>query len=319
MGIGPELTATILAGSTKISGTGNYVSAPRASFPSVHRSWRYSLNTIEETLNLLGGAANQSIDKSQLTNSEPTHVVMKIVWGASCVVAATRRLSANEDRNDAQKSLEDAFSALGAGQRPGTSRRLFSGQLQAPTGSTDQPVDVKCYSDLDDDGHTKVENLEQAKDYLYKLPECLDHTSDAKGVQIVYSLLPIGYISLTFGIPSSIAIGQPSSGTISRLVWLLDEAEESGQTLNEYYAFLNRNEQFVSADHMMKVANEIRNAQLQKTTLINNYSHCLKAVRNGTPSSQGIWALLDNFATGESSPRALRSLAWMEKEKAEFI
>jgi len=319
MNIGPELTATILAGSSNIQGTGEYVSEPRAAFPNVHRAWHYSLQTIEERLNLLGSAAIQSIDTSQLQRQEPTHVVTRIVWGANCIVSATRRISAHEDREDAQKALEDEFSAMGAGQRPGPARRVFSGQFPGLARTEDQSLEVKCYSDMDLDGHVGVDTLAKAKDYLFKLPDYINSANSGRGVQIAYSLLPIGFVSLNFGIPPTIAVGQPSPESLTRLVSLLDEAEDAGQSLNEYYAFLKQNDLFVPPDHLMEVGNEIRYADLRKTTLVTQFSHCLKAIRQNSPGSQELWKLLNDFASGETSPTSLRSLAWTSKKKIDFI
>jgi hypothetical protein len=124
-----------------------------------------------------------------------------------------------------------------------------------------------------------VWGLVKAKEDLFQLPDYINSPNNRSGVQIAYSLLPIGFVSLNFGISPTIAVGQPSPERLTGLVSLLDEAEDAAQSLNDYYAFLKQNDLFVSLDHLMKVGNEIRYASLQKTTLVNQYTHCLKAIR----------------------------------------
>ena len=158
MAIGPEFMATILAGSTNLQGSGNYLTEQRASFPSAHRAMHYSLHTSEDKLNLFGNSAGQHIDVNQFNRQEPTHIVTEIVWGAHCVISATRRISSEEDRDTAQKSLEDTFNQLETDHHPKPVLRQFSGQFYSSGGDAkDQALAIKVYTDLQSEGHVAVE------------------------------------------------------------------------------------------------------------------------------------------------------------------
>ncbi|KAH7131981.1 hypothetical protein B0J11DRAFT_455530 [Dendryphion nanum] len=319
MGVGPELMATILASSFDLGGSGDYLNEPRAQFPSVHRAMHYSLQTVEERLDLFGNNQIQYVDRSQLTRPEPTHILTEIRWGAKCIISATRRIPPHEDHHTASSSLQDAFSNFETSDSSSLIARQFSGQFGTNGARNDTTLDVKLYTDLQPDNSPPIKSLTEAKNHIMRLPSYILHTNGGKGIQIGYTLLPIGFLSIMFGIPPTVSMGQPSPETLTRLVTILDEVGEASRSLNEYYAFLKHNENFVPSDHLIEVGNQIRYVDQGTTELLGKYSRALLIVRRDSGNSQEIWQILDDFNNGEYSAKSLSSLTGTYRDKIEFI
>lgn len=320
MAVCPDLMATVLAGPGNIQGSGGYLNEQRHSFPTVHRAMHYSLQTVEEKLHLFGNNINDHIDTNQLMQPEATHIVTEIIWGANCIVSATRRLLLDEDRNAAQSSLKKAFEIFEHDEAKATpTPRRYKGQFHVSNENVDQPLKVGLYSDFPSNNKLQVQDLAEAKEHIINLPDYIHNTNYGKGTQLTYSLLPIGFLSIMFGIPPTVTVGQLSPECLTRLVALVDNISEAERNLNEYYSRLDRNRFCISSTHFIEVGNQIRYADQGKLDLLRKYSLLLKLVREGTTSSQDIWQLLENFDKSDSSPKNLLSLVNTAKGKIDFI
>jgi GTPase SAR1 family protein len=319
MAICPELMATVLAGAGSLQRSGGYLNEQLNSFPTAHRALHYSLHTVQEKLNLFSNIQTK-INASQLTHPEVTHIVTEIIWGANCIVSATRRLIPDEDPNASQKSLEKAFEVFEKDEAKDMSKaRHFTGQFQASDTNRDDHLEVRLYSDFPFSSDCKVQDLSVAKKHIINLPSYLVEANDGKGTPITFSFLPIGFVSMIFGIPPTVTVGQPNPECLKKLVALLDSLSAAERSLNEYYDRLKRNKFCIPSNHFIEVGNQIRYAGQGKSDLLMEYSRLVKPVREGTVDSGDIWRLLENFDQSDSSPKHLSSLVNKESEKIDFV
>ncbi|KAF4636840.1 hypothetical protein G7Y89_g1255 [Cudoniella acicularis] len=318
MGVTSELGASFLAGLVNVEGAGRYLQTPdRGTALTAHRALHYTISTVQESINLAGGNFKDFLSTDQLLSTvSATHFVSGVTWGASCIVSATRTIPSENDRPGVEKALESAFEAF-----EWTDEWGFDGASTYPPQLKEEFGDIMVYSDILDHNEYLLNDLDAAHTLFVNLPKLVEESTDPKGTPLSYTLLPIGFLSMFFGvsIPSTVSQGHISAEYQEKYVGLLDDHRVAQGSLNDYYQQLKDHTLCVRPMDVFRVSDRVRAAEKAETELRSTYTRLVKDIRAGKASSQDLSKMIETFTQGNSSPKALTAITKEFSERLSFV
>ncbi|KAK3393246.1 hypothetical protein B0H63DRAFT_14313 [Podospora didyma] len=322
MGLGPELSASFLAGMVPVLGAAKYLTQECDALPTIHRALHYTITTSQSSMNFASPALSGSLDLSRLsTNTAATHVVTAITWGGQAVVSASRRLQPGADPTTIEAEMAASFDGFDT-ESPLSDESSELGERN-PFDVYDD-VDVKLYSDLcensDDDDNDGSISLEAAFQLAKRLQKLVKASPGGQGEPIAYSLLPIGFlVTLGAAVADTTPAGQLSSECIERLIGLVDDLAIAQQLLTAYHQTLQPFAHIIRQGHMEEVEQKLVAATKAVSDLMFNFTRALHKIRSGDAGSQVAWQLTDEVLGGDVAPSKLIELREEYADKLDFI
>ncbi|KAH8679594.1 hypothetical protein BGZ60DRAFT_369431 [Tricladium varicosporioides] len=318
MCISSDLGGSILAGFINPEGSGAYLlKTEEDTALNVHQALHYTISTVQESLNFSASNFKELLSSDQLPATIfATHMVSEITWGASCIVAATRKISTVREQSVVEKKLVSAFEAF-----EWTDEWGFDGASKYPAHLKDEFGEIKVYSDLLDDDETRTDDLDAAHTHFVSLPKLVQNSNDGKGVPILYTLLPIEFLSMFMGfkISTTGSRGHISVECQDKFLHLLDESRVASGLLRDYYRELGNYSICMKPTVVYDVCDRVNEATKANSALRLNYTKLLKDVRFGRANPQDMWHLIETFYQGDSSPKALSNIAVEYAEILAFV
>ncbi|KAI9770500.1 MAG: hypothetical protein M1839_003181 [Geoglossum umbratile] len=314
MSVSSELGASFLAGFVNVEGSGRYLLTPeRDTALTVHRALHYTISTLQENLNFSSSDFKDLLTVDELpSNAFATHLVTEITWGARCIVAATRTLLREDDRPEIEKALKSAFEKFESTEEWG-----FDAASTYPSQESDE---ITVYSDVLEHDELSTD-LDGALTHVKNLPRLVTETSDSRGKPLAYTLFPINFFAMFFGvkIPATVSPGHVSAECQEKFVGLLDELRVARNLISDYYQRLSDYRICVRPSDICHVADRIRSARKAESSLRSSYTRSLKDIRTGRASSQNVWELVETFLRGDSAPRTLTAITNEYSERLSFV
>ncbi|KAF8861053.1 hypothetical protein BDZ45DRAFT_545728, partial [Acephala macrosclerotiorum] len=318
MSISSDLSGSILAGLVNPEGSGAYLlNTEEDTALNVHQALHYTISTVQESLNFSARNFKELLSANELPATiSATHLVSEIAWGASCIVAGTRKISTAGERPAIEKKLESALEALERTDEWG-----FDGASKYSAYLKDEFGEIRVYSDLPEYDEKYTEDLDAALTHFVGLPKLVQNSNDGKGVPIFYTLLPIDFLSMFLGfkISNTGPRGHISVECQEKFVHLLDEFRVASGLLHDYYRELGNYSICVKPSVVYEVCERVSEATKANSTLRLNYTKLLKDVRFAKANSQDIWHLIETFYQEDSSPKSLSDIAAEYTERLTFV
>lgn len=301
--VNAELQLSILAGMVKLQGSGNYLQEEKASAKAVRMTLLYSIQTKSESINISNSELKEIIDLNTIDNFEATHVVVGIDWGANCTITAEDSNEKNEERkavegrlNAAMNKITESLSGKGEAHYENQGkedRRNFSIRSNCDIVTTDEELPT---------------TLEQAIDFVKKLPRLIRESNNGKGKPLSYTLLPISsvrkYLKHTKQV--DIVLKQLREEAILRFVHLFDEISLLRQEIYDFAQYIQLNLFCISDHDWQKVTKLKNNFSVTEANLRSDLNQTLVDVRSGKNDASKLNELISNFENNEFSTEKVR-------------
>ncbi|CAB4483553.1 unnamed protein product [Rhizophagus irregularis] len=171
-----ELKLSALAGLVTLEGSGKYLSDVKDSSKTVKGNLIYRMTSFEENLNIFRDDVKACISTDGFNNTDATHVVVGIKWGATIIASYECKNIKEEDKHQLEAELKSYFEKLS----------LSISENDNVDAEKDQPNFMKRFSiKLFGDAvpHNKKSFVE-ARKITTELPSYAKQSNDGKGSSI---------------------------------------------------------------------------------------------------------------------------------------
>ncbi|KIW82175.1 hypothetical protein Z517_05202 [Fonsecaea pedrosoi CBS 271.37] len=315
VGVHSSLEASILSGLVVPSGsTGALLDRHESNF-IVQMSLQHVVTTFLEKINFTSPELQQCISRENIQQSHATHVVSEITWGNRSILTANYHRSAGEDRNTVKELLRKEYANIEQKiSSPGT-------QTADSSQSHDLTNSLQVYLRTDMSGSNPLKtDLEGACQFMQNVPDQILDMDGGWGQPIVYTLLPVHWLSLILNFePSGIMVSQPNEDLLSDYMNMFEEIRNAQRRLKDYWTYLSRRRALVPEDHIREVSDFLARANQSEGVLRQQYGVALRDFRNGRMGSRQLGQVLGRFVKSPYSPAQLTAVADVYARKLAFI
>lgn len=297
MGVGAELGGSILAGLVELGGCGCYLGETRESNQILQAALHYKITSVQERLDFVSSQIKNCLALTVLENSEVTHVVIGIEWGAQSVVTVRHWLLDSIERSkvDGRFRTEVEKFKLAVESLRSVSLEHSDGQREE-----EFSLEITAYSDIMAAGFT-MDNFKEAYEFIAMTgSNNIKYENGGKGNPVVYTLFPVEMLSLFLPVQVSIDItaSTPSAECLNKFVLLFDELRDSQNKNNDYRLYLSKHKSYISENQLRAIEERVCSTRLALEALKVKYARALQDVRGGTDPVH-LWKLLQDSAVGE--------------------
>ncbi|KAK3994279.1 hypothetical protein QBC44DRAFT_392776 [Cladorrhinum sp. PSN332] len=301
--ISGDVSASLLGGLFKLSGSGKYLSTHKTSARVQCASAICNIRTIHERL-YLGSDLLKSesvLDLDALTDRNATHVITGIQWGGSAVVTVEESAESTEDHvNGAAGAGIAGFivKALAEAKGKGEWDEITNDQASSFRFTINADISVSDVLPVD---------FSSVAEFMHTLPKELGKSNSGKGVPVQYDLTPIAEIAERF----DIAVRQKffdatlSSECLARFVDLFQRVGEVNQRLNDSQRDAEDHKNCVPPALIEKVEQRVKEARKVERRLKQRFQDALVDIRSGESEIKDLWGLLEAYDHEGSDLRKL--------------
>lgn len=275
-----ELKLSILAGHVSPGGSAKYLREKKESAKTKSLGIHYNVTTFSDELQLM--QVRKKISQQILEEeTDATHVVSKIEWGASCTVTCEEMKIANEDGTNIKGELGLELSELA--KQFGNLNANVSGKYDRKNTVDRNHFDFKLLCDVSMVDQDIPTTFDEVMHVAKKLPSFVEKINGGKGVPIQYELISLNSIRRICKKPQlAITIRRLEEDTLQRTIDLMDDMLKSKQLLNDTWNGLDQNRSLV--------LDEILNDATKQKGLFNSFESAIQSklmnvivdIRSGT-------------------------------------
>ena len=220
LNVNAELQLSVLAGMINLQGSGKYLEEEKVSAKASRMTLLYSITTKSERISISNLELKDIIDLNVIDSFEATHVVIGINWGANCTITSEYANQENAKQTEVEGLLKAkldkvAYAINGEGQanyeeKENEYTNNFSFRSNCDIVTTDEEL---------------PSTLQEAIEFVKKLPKLVREANNGKGKPLSYTLLPISSIVAYFNYEKKIdlVLKQLKEESILRFVHLFEE------------------------------------------------------------------------------------------------
>lgn len=312
MGIGAELGGSILAGLVDLSGS-CYLGETRESNQIFQAALHYKMTSKQERLDFASSQVKDCLALTVLKNSEVTHVVIGIEWGAQSVVTARHWLLDSIDRTEIDGRFRTEVEKFKLAIE---SLRSVSLEHSDQQWGEDLSLEITAYSDLRAEGII-MHSFQEAYEFINMMALNIKDENGGKGKPVVYTLFPVEMLSfvLPVQVTMDITASPPSAECLKKFVQLFDELRASQYKINDYWMYLSEHKSYIPESQLQALEERVRSTGTALEALKVKYARVLQDVRGGTDPGN-LWKLLEDSTVGDSG---IATVADGYRGKVEFI
>lgn len=313
MRIGAELGGSILAGLLDLSGCGCYLGESRESNQIFQAALHYRISSVQERLDFVSSQVKDCLALTVLENSEATHVVIGIEWGAQSVVTARHWPLDSIERSEVEVRFRTEVEKFKLAIESLRSVSLENSDEQR---EKELSLEITAYSDLMAEGII-MHNFQEAYEFINMMTLNIKGENGGKGKPVVYTLFPIQMLSFVLPVQVTIDItaSSPSAECLKKFVQLFDELHASQNKITDYWMYLSKHKSYIPENQLEAIGERVCSTKTALEALKVEYARVLQDVRGGT-DPENLWKLLEDSTVGDLE---IAIMADGYREKVEFI
>uniref|UniRef100_A0AC34FE27 G domain-containing protein n=1 Tax=Panagrolaimus sp. ES5 TaxID=591445 RepID=A0AC34FE27_9BILA len=292
--------ASILSGMLEACGHGKYLSYTKSSSKELNASLICRMSTKHESLDISKKAVADAISKNAIErNTNATHIVTGIQWGAGAVANATFKSENDEPYNVIKTKLILALTALrfpyGKG---GCNVENVENEVFGKNNFT-----LKFFADALPNGEDLPQTMEEAIAFMKKLPNLIKYANNGKGVPVVYSLTPISILG------SSVydrIIQNLDTRLIEEVVTIFEELDGSQRKLNDIKCYFFENSFCLSDTIFSTLILKIQELQTIHDNIRIDLRNTLIQVRYGKKGFTDVNYIIKNYRRSNVTPEGIK-------------
>lgn len=193
--INGHLKLSILAEIIELSAQAKYLTSEKQSSTAVHFSFSYSVSTVLERIEILSKEISALINLETLKNTDATHIVTGMQWGARMICSFEHLMKEGESKTEIEGELSSSFERL---KFIGNAKDTLK---KHETESTkEMSVTINIFGDIVPKVGAYPTSQEDAIRFMSQVPELMKEVNQGKGNVLKYILVPIEQVRQHFNL-----------------------------------------------------------------------------------------------------------------------
>ncbi|KAG0329108.1 hypothetical protein BGZ99_003492 [Dissophora globulifera] len=298
-GIHGSLKLNILSNIMTLNTQAKYLTTEKQSSRSVNFSMSYAVQTKLEKINVQSEMMQEYINLKALDDTEATHVVTGIQWGANMLCSFGHSLEEGETEKEVAGILGSSCNALKVSMGTGGG---------GPTKNSEQSskgmsVQISILGDIVPTADSFPTSVEDAVQLMKQVPEFVKEVNQGKGSVLEYKLEPIEKIRVHYNLETKIV---PVINTIH--LDLVDKVESTFDTIVENRIRLTEASnnileysQYIAETDVKRINKELKSFNRDEREFKHTLSETVQSIYAGKTPVHELFQLLEEFEEGSCS------------------
>lgn len=291
--INGHLKLSILAEVIELNAQAKYLTSEKQSSTAVHVSLSYSVSTVLERIEILSKEISALINLKTLKNTDATHIVTGMQWGAHMLCSFEHRLKEGESKTDIEGELSSSFERL-----------KFVGKAEdalkkhGAESTKEMSVTISIFGDIVPKAGTYPTSREDAIRFMSQVPELMKEVNQGKGNVLKYVLVPIERVRQHFNLLD--ARIESLSNTISldmvdKVENIFDVIVENRIRLTESLNAILEYSDYIADMEARSIRNVLRKFREGETTFKDRLSQAVQEIQAGKKKANILSDLILDF------------------------
>ncbi|RGB32327.1 hypothetical protein C1646_743944 [Rhizophagus diaphanus] len=293
-----ELKLSVLAGLTTLEGSGKYLSDVKDSFRTVKGNLIYKMITVEENLNIYRDDVKACISTDGFSNTDATHVVIGIKWGAIVITSFECNNMNEDDKYQIEAALKSYFEKLS----------LSTSENDNVNAERNQP-NLMNYFSITFLGEAVPYNkkfpqsFDESKKVMTELPSYVMQFNNGKGFPVEYILYPItGLAKLVLSTQNTIVnssmIRELNEEIVLKIEQVFDGLLKPKQRLNDLFNDAKSISNLIPDNIFDEINNHVQEFRLEEAKFRKEFAESLVKIRSGKSNNDELESIMKKFQKG---------------------
>ncbi|KAG0271071.1 hypothetical protein BGZ95_001184 [Linnemannia exigua] len=293
-----NLKLNILANNVPLNAQFKYLATEKKSSKSVKVSMSYAVQTKLERINIRADKMREYISLKTLKDTDATHVVTGIQWGANMLCTFEHSLEEGETAKEIVGILGTACNTLKVGA-------TITGDLKwnSRMSTKDMSVSISILGDIVPKADSYPTSIEDAIQFMRRVPESVEGVNQGKGSVLVYKLEPIEKVRAHFDLQSRIesVINNVRLDLVDKVESTFDTIVENRIRLTEASNDILKYSQYIAETEVKRIKKELKSFNRDEGEFKHSLSGTVQAIQAGEASVDELFRLLEDFEEGSCS------------------
>ncbi|PKC66011.1 hypothetical protein RhiirA1_513175 [Rhizophagus irregularis] len=309
-----ELKLSVIAGLTTLEGSGKYLSDVKDSFRTVKGNLIYRMITVEESLNIYRDDVKACISTDGFSNTDATHVVIGIKWGAIVIASFECKNMNEDDKYQIEAALKSYFEKLS----------LSTSENDNVNAEKDQPNLMNYFSitflgDAVPYNKKFPQSFDEAKKVMTELPSYVIKFNNGKGFPVEYILYPIsGLAKPVLSTQNTIVnsmIRELNKVIVLKIEQFFDGLLKPKQRLNDLFNDAKSISNLIPDNIFDEINNHVQEFRLEEAKFRKEFAESLVKIRSGKSNIDELESIMKKFQKGILSKSSIADLVLTLKAK----
>ncbi|POG59166.1 hypothetical protein GLOIN_2v1423914, partial [Rhizophagus irregularis DAOM 181602=DAOM 197198] len=292
-----ELKLSVIAGLTTLEGSGKYLSDVKDSFRTVKGNLIYRMITVEESLNIYRDDVKACISTDGFSNTDATHVVIGIKWGAIVIASFECKNMNEDDKYQIEAALKSYFEKLS----------LSTSENDNVNAEKDQPNLMNYFSitflgDAVPYNKKFPQSFDEAKKVMTELPSYVIKFNNGKGFPVEYILYPIsGLAKPVLSTQNTIVnsmIRELNKVIVLKIEQFFDGLLKPKQRLNDLFNDAKSISNLIPDNIFDEINNYVQEFRLEEAKFRKEFAESLVKIRSGKSNIDELESIMKKFQKG---------------------
>jgi GTPase SAR1 family protein len=297
-----ELKLSILARMFNLEGSGKYLNDVKDSSRTVKGNLIHRITSVEESLNIYRDDVKACISTDGFSNSDATHIVIGIKWGAIMIASFKCKDAKEEDKSQVEAVLKSHFEKF---------ELSISGNDNVNIEKNDSDLMKRFSIELLGDAipHKKksFRSFDEARKVITELPLYTKKSNNGKGFPIEYILYPLSELAkeLSQNVKVNSLIMETSEEIILKIEQIFDDLFKSKETLNDLFNDAKSISNLISDKIFDEINNHVHEVKLEDTKFRKELAENLVKIRSGKNNIDELDNIIKTFQDGVLSKNSI--------------
>ncbi|KAG0364627.1 hypothetical protein BGX24_004518 [Mortierella sp. AD032] len=293
-----SLKLNILANIVALNPRAKYIATEKQSSKSVKVSMSYAVQTKLERINIRSDKIREFINLKALNDTDATHVVTGIQWGANMLCSFEHTLEEGETEKEVVHFLSTSCDTLKVGVGIGGGLTTKN-----ENSNTDMSVRISIVGDIVPSADSYPTSIEDAVHLMRRLPEFFGGVNQGKGSVIKYKLEPIERVRAHFDLETRIAtaVNTIHLDLVDKVESTFDTIVENRIRLTEASNDILEYSQYIAETEVKRIKKELKTFGRDEREFKHSLSKTVRAIQAEEESVDELFQLLEDFEEGSCS------------------
>lgn len=293
-----SLKLNILANIVALNPHASYLTTEKQSSRSVKVSMSYAVQTKLEKINIRSDKIREYINLKALNDTDATHVVTGIQWGANMLCSFEHSLEEGETEKDVAHVLCASCDTLkdGAGIDGGLTKNSEASNM-------DMSVRISILGDIVPSADSYPTSVEEAVQLMRRVPEFFGGVDQGQGSVVKYKLEPIENLRAHFDLETRIesAVTNVHLDLVDKVESTFDTIVENRIRLTEASNDILKYSQYIAETEVKRIKKELKTFSRDETEFKHSLSKTVRVIQAEEESVDELFELLEDFEEGSCS------------------
>ncbi|CAF4055476.1 unnamed protein product [Adineta steineri] len=300
LNIEANLKLALIAGLIKAEGSAKYLEQTKTNGHTVRATFMYKAKTKQEDLQVSRKGLCEYFSSKAFENSNATHVVIGIKWGANVAATFERIVDKNDDVKRIEGKLAAAFS------KPAFS---VSGDANLNY-NNEQKADLESLR-ISFSGDVLIKNCPSTIDEVMKVygkvPSMIKESNGGKGKQLTFILCSLKQIAERTKFERNITrmVKEVSEQIVNRIENIFEQMNNEQRKLNDFLDEINPWKEFLPRQWLDLVKQKLSDFNEEELKLKRELASLLVGIRSNSAEESKMIEFIDNFSKHPCSSQSI--------------